>query len=548
MRIWTGEQYREITYKEFHEKVIAVARWLVSFGIKPGDRVAILGENRPEWGVAYLGAQSSGAVAVPVDSLMPPSGIRHILVDSGARILMATPKFLRDVSEMAVIPNIEKLVCLSSQKVEDALPIEDVIASGAKSTTALPKRSLDDLAALLYTSGTTGHSKGVMLSQRNVAFDVASASRLIHLGPGDVFLSVLPIHHAFECTTGFLLPIYCGAAITYARSLKSTDLIADMRGTKATIMVAVPLLYEKLHAGIVRGIKKKGRIPHYLFNVLYGTSLLGEKVGFDLGQKLFAGIREKAGLGSVRLFVSGGGPLDPQVADFFNRFGIRMLQGYGLTEAAPCTHVNPPWRSRAVTVGPPLPGVQHKLVDTNEQGVGEVLIKGDNIFVGYYKNKQATEDVLTKDGWLMTGDLAIIHPDGYLQIVGRKKNIIVTGGGKNVYPEEIEYYLNRQRFIAESLALGTPRESGYGEEVCALIYPDYEQVDLYFEEQGKKVKATPEDVDRLIKADVEAAQVDLADYKRIRSFRIQSEEFQKTSTRKIKRFLYKGEMVKVGKA
>lgn len=547
MRIWTGDRHREITYIQLHEMSTAIARWLMDQGIKPGDRVAVLGENRPEWGAAYLGVQMAGAVVVPVDSLMPPNGIRHVLVDSDSRILFATPKFLRDVAELAKVPNIETMVSLGDQKIEDAILLEDVLQAGSKLTTPLPAREMDDLAALLYTSGTTGHSKGVMLSQRNIVSNVAAASRIIQLGQGDTFLSVLPMHHAFECTAGFLLPIYCGAAITYARSMKSTDLIADMRETKVSLMVGVPLLYEKLHTGIVRGIKKKGVIPHYLFNLLYGTTLLGEKVGFDLGRTLFAGIREKAGMGSMRLVVSGGGPLDPQVADFFNRFGIRMLQGYGLTEASPVTHVNPPWRSRAITVGPVVPGVQHKLIDKNDLGVGEVLVKGDNIFMGYYKNPDATAEVLTKDGWLMTGDLGIVHSDGYLQIVGRKKNIIVTGGGKNVYPEEIEYYLNRQRFIAESLVLGQPRESGYGEEVIALIYPDYEQVDIYFEEQGKQKKATPEDVDKLIKADIEAAQADLADYKRIRGFRIIEEEFQKTSTRKIKRFLYKGEMVKVGK-
>jgi len=425
MRIWIGSDYRVITYNELNETATSLARWLIDIGIKRGDRIAVLGENRPEWGEAYLGVQMAGAVVTPVDSLMPPAGIRHILVDSESRILMATPKFLRDVLETAPIPTIEKMVSLGEPCCDGAVSLETVLTAGKASSSMLPERSLDELAALLYTSGTTGYSKGVMLSQRNIISNVSSASRFIHIGPTDVFLAVLPIHHAFECTAGFLLPLYCGASITYARSMKSADLIADIKGTNVTLMVGVPLLYEKLHAGILRNVKKKGSIPRALFQMLYGTSLLGEKVGFDLGVALFRSIREKAGLGSVRLFISGGGPLDPGDADFFNRFGVRMLQGYGLTEASPVTHVNPPWRSRAITVGPPIPGVLQKLADTNDQGVGEVLVKGPNIFVGYFKNPEATNEVMTEDGWLMTGDLGVIHPDGYLQIVGRKKNIIV---------------------------------------------------------------------------------------------------------------------------
>jgi long-chain acyl-CoA synthetase len=554
MRIWAGDNYREVTFQQLSNMVSSIARWLVEQGLNLGDRVAVLGDNRPEWGATYLGILLAGGIVVPVDSLMPVTGIRHVLVDSESRFLFATHKFLRDISEMAPVSTLEKKIALdtgsnisTSSPNVDAIPFAELLAGRSAEGKSSPSRTLEDAAALLYTSGTTGHSKGVMLSHRNIISNVAAASRILPIGQGDTFLSVLPIHHAFECTAGFLLPIYTGCAITYARSMKSADLIADMRNTNVTIMIAVPLLYEKLMAGILRNVKKKGGLPRTLFHFLYGASLLGEKIGFDLGRSLFAGIREKAGMGTVRLFVSGGGPLDPSVADFFNRFGIRMLQGYGLTEASPVTNVNPPWRSRAVTVGPPMPGVEVRLAETNEQGVGEVLVKGGNVFIGYYNNEQATKEVKTEDGWLMTGDLGVIRTDGYLQIVGRKKNIIVTGGGKNVYPEEIEHHLNRQRFIAESLVLGAKRESGYGEEVVALIFPDYEQVDLFFEEQGKAYKATPEAVNNLIKADIETAQIELAEYKRIRRFRIQEEEFTKTSTRKIKRFLYKGEMVGVGK-
>ena len=543
MRTWTGEGHREMTYNQFRDWVHAIAKWLISQGIARDDRIAVLGENSPQWGAAYLAIQTAGAIAVPVDSMMPPTGIRHIISDSGSRLLFASERFLRDLSEVAPIPTLEKVICLSECGYGGTLAFQTVIEAGAKQKVEFPKRELNEIAAILYTSGTTGHSKGVMLTQGNIASNVAGASQIIHVGPGDTFLSVLPIHHSFECTCGFLLALYCGGSITYARSMKSADLIADIRETKVSLMVGVPLLYEKMQAGILRGIKKKGKTTEALFTGLYTVVKLGQKVGVNLSKAAFKSLREKGGLNSVRLFVSGGGPLDPAIADFFISLGINMIQGYGLTETSPVTHVTPPWKTRNTCVGLPIPGVECKLIDANELGVGEVCIKGPNVFAGYYQNEEATKKVMTEDGWFLTGDLGLIHSDGYLQIMGRCKNMLVTGGGKNIYPEEIEHHLNRSRFIAESLVLGITRQSGYGEEPAAMIYPDYEQIDLYFEELGKKPTNT--DVHALIKQEVQAAQEDLADYKRIRHFRIVEEEFQKTSTKKIKRFLYKGEMLKL---
>ncbi|MDP8239137.1 MAG: AMP-binding protein [Candidatus Hatepunaea meridiana] len=543
MRTWSKEGYHEITYNEFHEKVNCIAWWLINQGIGKGDRVAVLGENRPEWAATYLGIQTSGAVVVPVDSMMPTAGIRHILSDSDARILIASSKFLKDVSEMEKIPTMEKMVCFDDECVEDSIPFDMVLQIGKENQTVFPKRDMDEMAAILYTSGTTGHSKGVMLSQQNIMSNVASTSRIYPLETDDTFLSVLPVHHSFECTAGFLLPVYCGCSITYAHSLKSNDLVADIKNTNVTMMVGVPLLFEKMHAGILRGIKKKGKRTQGLFNTMYSVVGAGDKVGMSLGEKIFKGLREKAGFGTVKFFVSGGGPLDPSTALFFNRLGIRLMQGYGLTETSPVTHVNPPWKVSHATVGPPLPEVECKIVDANEIGVGEIYVKGPNIFMGYYKNEEVTKEVLDDEGWLSTGDLGIIRDEEYLQIMGRVKNMLVTGGGKNIYPEEIEHHLNRRLYIAESLVLGIKRESGYGEEVAALIFPDYEQVDIYFEKQGKK--ASPEDVYKLIKNEISEAQKELEDYKRITRFRIVEEEFQKTSTRKVKRFLYSGDMLKV---
>ncbi len=543
MRTWTGEEYAEITYSELNDRVNAIARWLIDQEIKQGDRVAVLSENRWEWAASYLGIQVAGAVVVPVDSMMPPTGIRHILADSGSRMLFTSAKFLKELADIAPITTLEKRVCFDENETDDLIQFDDVLKQGAVFENELPRCKLDDMAAILYTSGTTGHSKGVMLSHKNIMSNVATASRIFPVGPDDTFLSVLPINHSFECTTGFLVPLYCGCSITYARSLKSTDLVTDIKNTGVTMMVGVPLLYEKMHAGILRGVRKKGKKTEILFKTMFGIAKTGSKIGMSLGDKLFKGLLEKAGFSTVKFFASGGGPLNPSTAIFFNNLGIRLMQGYGLTETSPITYVNPPWKVRHETVGPCMPGVECKLIDINEAGIGEICVKGPNIFMGYFNNQAATDEVLSEDGWFKTGDLGIIHPDGYLQIMGRCKNLLVTSGGKNVYPEEVEEYLNRGTYISESLVLGLERDSGYGEDVVALIYPDYEQIDLLYEE--KSHKATPEDVHNLIKSEINKLQLDIADYKRVRKFRVVEEEFQKTSTRKVKRFLYKGEMVTV---
>lgn len=541
LRHWNGSGHDEITYKEMNEKVQALAKWIVNYGIKPGDRVAILGENSPHWAISYLATQTAGATAVPVDRLLPVSGIRHILSDSETRLLFTFGKYAEMLSEAEPPTSLEKTVSFDHCDCGDELMWSICVEEGKELEAELPSRSLDDLAALLYTSGTTGHSKGVMLTHKNLASNMAACYQCLPLGPGDNFLSVLPVHHSFEGTAGFLFPLYTGCEITYARSLKSNELLEDIKNTNVTIMLGVPLLYEKMHAGILRSVKKKGK--EKLVNTLLSIVKIGEKFGGRWGVKLFGSLREKAGLGTVVYFISGGGPLDPAASEFFNRLGIFMLQGFGLTETSPVTHLTPPKKIRHECVGMLLPFLEAKIDNANEEGVGELLVRGDSVFGGYYQNDEATKEVIDSEGWFHTGDLGIIYDDGFLQITGRQKNLLVTGGGKNVYPEEIEYLLNRSDYIAESVVLGKERKKGLGDEVAALIYPDYEQVDIYFEGQDKK--ATPEDVNDLIKTEIKEAQKELADYKHIHHFRIMEEEFQKTSTRKVKRYLYSSEMLTV---
>lgn len=541
-RTWNGADYDEVTFNEFAVRVKAVGRWLIDQGIKPGDRAAVWGDDSVVWGIAYLGIQVAGAVVVPVDRLISPSGMRHIIADSEAKVLFTSAQYLEQFEEVEPIRCLDKIISFDSSG-ENVISWNEALEAGAKSSAIVPERTLDELAGILYTSGTTGQSKGVMLSQMNIASNVAACMQMTDLGPDDVFLAVLPMHHIYQCTAGFLHPLYIGSSITFARRLRSAEMIMDIKATKVTIMGAVPLLFEKMEQGIRREVKKKGKAAETVFNTMMKISALGEKRGLNPGKKLFRSIREKGGVGTVRMYITAGAAINPETCKFFNRFGIVMLQGYGITETSPLCHLTPAPNTRYECTGLPIPELECKISRPDEDGVGEVLVKGPNVFLGYYRNEQATKEAFDENGFFRTGDLGIIHSDGYLQITGRKKNLIVTAGGKNVFPEEIEHHLNSSPYIAESLVLGLKRKSGYGEDAGVLIHPDYEQVDLYFESMGKE--AGEDDLRTLIKEEIMTTMKDLQSYKQIRSFRIFEEEFQKTSTKKIKRFLYSGDMVEV---
>lgn len=544
MRVKIEDQWVVWSYNDLSDRVHSLANWLIDWGLKPGDNIAVLGENGREWEATYLAIQRAGGVCVPVDRMLPASGIRHILADSASRLLFADSSFLSAVEDVETIDTLEGMISLNEVRGPGMLTFNEAVESGRKLDVQYHPKELDDLASILYTSGTTGHSKGVMLSSRNILSNAMAAGRVFGCGPKDVFLSVLPVHHSFEATAGFIFPLFNGASISFAPSLAGPEIVQAIRETNVTYMCGVPLLFEKMQQGILRKVRKAGKRKERLFNTVMGVVAFGEKFGLNLGKPLFRSMREDGGLTSIRYFLSAGGPLDPEIGKFFNRLGLTTFQGYGLTETSPCTHLTPDWKIRHECVGPALPGVECKILDPDSQGIGEVCVKGDNVFLGYYKNPEATKECFTEDGWFRTGDLGIIHQDGYLQITGRAKALIVTAGGKNVFPEELEFYLNRMRFIAESVVVGIKRKLGVGEEVGALIYPDYEQIDLHDEEKGKK--STADEIRQLVQDEVKKAMKQVADYKKIKTFRIFDSEFQKTTKRTIKRFLYSGDMVDMG--
>lgn len=522
LRIKRNGEYVEYTGGETAGQADALSGMFFQLGLQHGDRIALLADNQPEWGIAYLAIVGHGMTAVPIDRLLKPGEYQRILADSGSSAIVVSESLRSDLLSIAGdLPNLKHV-----------LTLEEIMSNRVNTVVPDSQVSPKDLAVLIYTSGTTGNAKGVMLSHENIMSNVVACRDVISITSDDSFVSVLPLHHTFECTAGFLAPMYAGATVSYVGSLKSRDIVDTMKASRATIMLAVPLLYEKMYAGIMRKTSTLPLVTKTIFKLLMGVVKLGEIFNKRLGTVLFKSLREKGGLDTIRFFISGAAALPPDVAIGFDRLGLSILQGYGLTEASPVVSVHrvddPP---KPDSVGPAISGVEVTISEPDENGVGELIVRGDNVMLGYYNNDKATAEVL-KDGGLYTGDSGWIDEDGHLHIAGRLKNVIVTRAGKNIYPEEIEGELVLSPYIAEVLVFGAEDVPSGEEYVRAVVVPDFE----YLEQEG-----TPTDdvtLTKLINQEVRQRCRNLADYKRVREVDLRREEFSKTSTRKIKRFLF----------
>lgn len=512
-QIKVEDYFKKLTFKQVREHIKKYASLLSEKGIHPRDKVAIFSENCPEWPIAYFSIQYLGAIAVPIDAMLGENEANILLEDCKAKAIVVSSNCLNKC------PNL---------KVSQKFRIEKVLEASPSRIKEKEKISPDDLAAIVYTSGTTGIPKGVMLSHRNIASNVFVVSQLFDLGPGDNFLSVLPLHHTFETTAGFLEAFYLGVKITYAHSLKSYVLLGLMQETKVTVLLGVPLLYQLFLDGIKRGIEEKGKAISFVFKIL---EFLAKVVPFQSFRRLLFGTLHKKLGGAIKFWVSGGAAINAEVIKSFDNYGITILQGYGLTESSPiltcCTLEN----NKIGSVGKAIPGVEIKIIDKNEKGIGEVIAKGPNIMQGYYQKPEKTNEVL-KDGWLYTGDLGYLDKDGYLFITGRRKDIIVTASGVNVYPDELEFFLNKIPGIKESCVLGAKIKEGIKkgtEEVIAIIVPDQE----YFD---KHPPADDASINKAINNEIREFNKKIADYKRLARIIIRKEELPKTRILKIKRF------------
>ena len=510
--------YEGITFNQYLLDVEGLGTELCARGLL-GKRVIVTGENCYAWALAYMTVICGLGVVIPVDKEIPPEEIANIANFSEADAVIYSAKYEDKIKK------IEKpldFICFDE--------LSGLCAAGREKINAGDRTYLDleidknEMASLIFTSGTTGVSKGVMLSHHNISFNLTEMCQMIYIGPEDTFLSVLPLHHAYECTCGFLCQIYRGSTIAYCEGLRY--IMKNMKEVHPTMILCVPLLIETMYHKIWANIRKNGM--EKMVKKALAASNASRKIGIDLRKKLFSEIHETFG-GKLRMMIAGGAAVDPDILKGLRDFGILAVQGYGLTECAPLAAVNRDKFYCDSSAGLATPNATLEIVDAAEDGTGDIRFKGENIMLGYYKAPELTAEVIV-DGWLYTGDLGFIDKDGFLHITGRRKNVIVTANGKNIFPEELETYLSRNPYVLESVVVGVPDETGRDYDIVAMILPDRERLDEenpdgYSEELVRE---------KLTEA-VKQANSMVQQYKRIKKFLVRSEEFPKNTSKKIKR-------------
>lgn len=530
----------KITYREFKQKLDEVVKFLKSSGITVGDKVAILSENQPNWGIAYFAITSMGAVAVPIMTEFHSAEVHHILRHSESKAIFVSAKYFSKIEEfdsstLTTRILLDDFSVIPSETKNDLL--KEVI-SGAKQEFAKIKEAAlkfvglipeeveeNDLALILYTSGTTGHSKGVMLTHKNVVYDAIATVEMVGANSSDRFLSILPLFHTYESTLGLVIPIMVGASITYLdKPPTPAVLLSALKKVKPTVVLSVPLVIEKIYRNkVLPEFNKK-----FIVKSLYKIPTIRKKLNKIAGKKLV----ETFG-GELRLFCIGGASLPADVELFMREAEFPYAIGYGLTETSPLVTGTDTKNVRLRSAGKPMRGMQVKIDSPDPNtGEGEVLIKGPNVMIGYYKDPEKTKEVFTDDGWFKSGDLGVIDEDGYLYIKGRSKNVIIGANGKNIYPEEIESIINSFPFVVESLVIEK------GELLIAKIHPNYEEIDKEYNIQ-KLSEPEAREIKNKIFADLLVKINERVNtFSKINKIIEQTIPFEKTPTQKIKRFLY----------
>jgi long-chain acyl-CoA synthetase len=513
-----------LTYTESLRLIEAAARWLYHHGVRKGDTVALTGKNSPEWTVAYLGILFAGGVVVPIDYQLKNEEIDILLKTSKARFLFVDEEKYGRYQE-----NPGQLTELISLKKGVGTYVYDLDGPPAE----IEQATETDLAAILFTSGTMGKPKGVMLSHQNLVSDCYLAQgaplKVLHT---DVFYALLPLHHAYTMLAVFIETISTGAEVVFGKRMVTKAILKDLKEAKITMFLGVPMLFNKVLAGIIRGLREKGPVVFALISVLMGLSGFIKKVfKVNPGKKMFGFILDKASLSTVRICICGGGPLAPSIFKKYNQLGIDFVQGYGLTETSPIINLNPIEHYKETSVGKVIPQCDMKILNPNERGVGEVIVKGSMVMLGYFELPEETAAAFTADGYLKTGDLGYLDDENYLYLTGRAKNMIVTEGGKNVYPEEIENEFQLFEEIEQILVRGFVLDKKLKTEgIEALVYPS---PDFFNQQEGSNF--SKEAVKARIEGIISEVNQRLLPYQRIEKITILDEPMEMTTTKKIKR-------------
>jgi long-chain acyl-CoA synthetase len=507
-----------LNYCEALEKVEAVARYLYSKGIRRGDAVAVTGKNSPEWTVAYLSVLFAGAVVVPIDYQLKNEEIDLLLKTAKTKVL-----FVDEEKHKRYAENPGALSEVISLKKGMGTYLYDLDGVQAE----IEQAQENDLAAILFTSGTTGKPKGVMLTHQNLVADCYLSQGNLTVLHTDVFYALLPLHHAYTMLAVFIEAISTGAEVVFGKKMVTQVILKDLKQAKITMLLGVPMLFNKVLAGIIRGLKAKGAVVYGAISALMEVSgLIKKAFKVNPGKKMFGMVLDQASLTTLRICICGGGPLAPSVFRKYNQLGLDFIQGYGLTETSPIINLNPIEHYKETSVGKIVPQVDMKVLNPDERGVGEIIVKGPMVMKGYFELPEETKAAFTGDGYLKTGDLGYLDNEHYLYLTGRAKNMIVTAGGKNVYPEEIENEFQLFEEIEQVLVRGYVLDKKMKTEgIEALVYPNLE---VFKGKSAEEIKARIENI-------ILEVNQRLLPYQKIEKTIILDKPMEETTTKKIKR-------------
>ena len=519
---WKEYSPKEIslTYKEAEEKVKEVSSWFLSLGVKKGDKIIVSGKNSVAWAVTYIAVQYAGCTVVPLDSSLHDEDFIKFAKFSDSVVLVA------DNDRMKKVAGSLPMLGYASLEENGTYPSIMTLSAPYRDGHVMTE---DDVAAILFTSGTTGTPKGVMLTNKNIVSDIFISQANMNIYPTDVFYAILPIHHAYTMLAVFMEGLGGGASVVFGKKLVVSQMLKELKEAKVTMFLGVPMIFNKLYAGLLAGVRKKGVVVYGLIRFLMGISgFLKKAFGLKVGKKMFGFLLKNLSLENCRICICGGGPLPSSTFQGFNELGLDFVQGYGLTETSPITHLNPIYAFKVESVGKNVALTEAKIVDADSEGNGVIYIKGPQVMKGYYKNQEATDEILDKDGWINTGDVGHIDSEGYLYLTGRAKSIIVTDGGKNVFPEEIEDKFQLYDDIEQICIIGYVKDKALkAEGIRAIIYPSKNvRETMKDDEIQKKMEGIISDVNKNLQA-----------YKKISMVTVAKEPLEMTSTKKIKRFV-----------
>ena len=525
-------EFRNITFNDFLNDINALGTKLINMGLSD-KRIAIISDNRYEWALAYMAIACGTGVVVPLDKMLPANELEALIIRSGVEAIFYSSKYdevMQDIRNRKTT-DLRYYISMDLEKRENGVYSQKELVKAGKELIEKGNRKFIDakidneaMGFMLFTSGTTAMSKAVMLSHKNIASNLMDIAKVLNLDERDTLLSFLPLHHTFECTVGFLYPISRGSSIAYCEGIR--HIANNIKEYQITAMISVPALYESIYKRLMKNIEKKGKLPE-VEKMIKLTNMFS-KVGIDIKRVVFKDIIDGLG-GKIRLLVNGAAALSPEVEKGFNDLGITTVQGYGLTETSPVISAGTDFEQRIGSVGKVFPSVKLKIMNKDENGIGEIYVKGPTVMLGYYQNEEATKEVLDK-GWFNTGDLGYVDKKGFLFLCGRKKSVIVLKNGKNVFPEEIETVINKIEGVKESFVYGQAEEDDKIDlKVCAKIVYDKELMkEIYHVEKE-------EEIYDILWDKIKEINKTMPEYKYVKKIIVTDEELAKTTTQKIKR-------------